>query len=135
MSKNLDLVRSIYAAQERGDWSIGEWAHPDIEFVRVDGPEVGTWTGRERVEEAVRDRVSAWEDFRRHAEEFRELDDERVLVVSRRSGRARATGLDIEQLDAGARAAAVVHICDGRVTRILAYWDRDRALADLGLKE
>jgi hypothetical protein len=43
-SANVELVRSIYAAHERGEWS-GKWADPAIEFVRVDGPELGTWTG------------------------------------------------------------------------------------------
>jgi ketosteroid isomerase-like protein len=65
------------------------------------------------------------------AQEYRELDDERVLVLSRYSGRGKTSGLELGQI--GAKAATLFHIRDGKVTRFVGYWDRDRAFADLGL--
>ena len=133
MSANLDLVRSIYAAWERGDYSHADWAHPDIEFVLADGPDPGSWTGRNDMWEAWRGRLSAWERHRTEVDEYREVDDERVLVLVRRSGRGKTSGMDLGQL--GSNGASLFEIRDRKVTRIVAYWDRDRALADLGLKE
>ena len=93
MSANLDLVRSIYAAHERGDFSSVEWAQPEIEYVVADGPEPGTWSGRSGLAEVARGLLNAWEGYRAEAEEYRELDDERVLVLIRRSGAAREAEL------------------------------------------
>ena len=131
-SSNLDLVRSIYAAHERGDYSSVEWAHSDIELVVVDGPSPGRWRGLAAMAESMRDSLSAWQGARTEAEEYRELDDERVLVLTRRSGRGKASGLELERL--GTKGGAIFHVRDGKVTRHVMYWDRDRALADLGLE-
>jgi ketosteroid isomerase-like protein len=128
-SANLDLVRSIYATWERGDFSSAEWAHPEIEYVITDGPSPGRSTGLAGVAEASRDFLSAWEDFRLEVEEYRELDDERVLVLARRSGRGKTSGLELGE----SKGASLFHLRDGKVMQLVQYFDRDRALADVGL--
>ena len=133
MSANLDLVRSIYAAWERGDYSSAEWAHPEIEFVIANGPSPGSWTGLAEMAEGHRDFLRAWEDFRVEAEEYREFDDGRVLVLDHLSARGRTSGLDLGQTRT--MGAWLFNIRDGRVTKMVRYLDRDHALADLGLKE
>jgi ketosteroid isomerase-like protein len=132
MSANLDLVRSIYAAHERGDFSSVEWAHPEIEYVVADGPEPGSWSGLAELAERARGLLNAWEGYRAEAEEYRELEDERVLVLIRRSGRGKRSGVDLEQI--ASEGAVLYHLRDGKVAREVVYWDRDRALADLGLE-
>jgi ketosteroid isomerase-like protein len=133
MSENLDLVRSIYAAWERGDFSSTEWAHPEIEFVIPDGPTAGCWTGVPAMAESTRNYLGAWQDFRFLVDEYRKLDAERVLALVHQSGRGRASGLDLGNV--GTKRASIFHIHDGKVRRLVLYWDRDRALADLGLTE
>jgi hypothetical protein len=132
MSENLDLVRSIIADWERGDFTSAKWADDKIQFVLPDGPDPGSWTGIAAMGEAWGRRISAAESFRIEAEEFRELDDERVLVLTPVSGRSK-TGLDLGQMSR--KGATLFHISNGKVTRLVPYFDRDRALADLGLAE
>jgi ketosteroid isomerase-like protein len=130
MSENVDLVRSIYADWERGDFTNGAWADPAIEWVSVDGPDPGRMSGLTAVAEINRDFLSAWRDWRVIAEEIRTLDEERTLVLTRRIGQGKVSGAEVSE-----PAANVVHIRDGRVFRLIFYWDRDGALADLGLDE
>jgi ketosteroid isomerase-like protein len=127
----VDLVRSICADWERGDFSSTEWADPEIEHVRADGPEPVSLKGVSAAVGRARDFPSAWEGFRLQVDEYRELDDERVLVLVRRRGRGKTSGVELGHMQT--KAAHLFHVRDGKVTRIVAYWDRDRALADLGL--
>jgi len=130
-SANVELVRSIYAAWERGDFSSVEWAHPDIEYVVVDGPSPGSWTGLAGIAEAARDWLSAWEIYRVAADEYRELDDEAVLALNRRSGRAKRNGAEVGEM--WSSGAQLFNVRDRKVIRFVDYFDRERALADLGL--
>ena len=130
MSENLDLVRSIYADWERGDFTAADWAHPEIEFVYVGGPSPGTFRGLAGMAEGHGGWLNAWEDFRVVAGEYRELDEERVLVLDQPRGRGKSSGLDI-----GQKGATLFVIRDGRAVRIVITWDRKQAFADLGLKE
>jgi ketosteroid isomerase-like protein len=129
MSTNLDLVRSIAAAAERGDYSSAEWAHPEIEYVIAAGPSPGKWTGRAEMAEGWRDFLGAWQDWRVEAEEYPELDGERVLVLICHSARGKTSGLEIGQLRS--QGAALFHVRDGKVTRLVIYFERQRALVDL----
>jgi ketosteroid isomerase-like protein len=113
-SQNVELVRSIVAAWEMGEYGSAEWAHPDIDFIRADGPEPGTWTGLDGLAEGTRYRLNAWEEFRIEAAECRELDDGRVLLLGHARARGKSSGLEVLQ-----RQAMLFHIRDGRVTRLV----------------
>jgi ketosteroid isomerase-like protein len=129
-SANVDLVRSIYAAIGRGDYRSAGWADPRIEYVHADGPEPGTVTGLDGMAEAMTRIFDVLREVRTEAEDYRELDAMRVVALVRNIGRGKASGLPIDQ-----KGAEVFEIHGGKVTRITVYFDRDRALADLGLVE
>jgi ketosteroid isomerase-like protein len=133
MSANLDLVRSIYADWERGDLSSAQWAHPDVEYVEHgghshEGLAPSRAEGVASMTKAAGEFVSAWDGWTIVAEEMRELDDQRILVLNRYSARGKHSGLAVRQL-----GAHVFLVRDGRVAQLTVYPDRDRAFADLGL--
>jgi hypothetical protein len=113
------------------DFGTAKWADPEIEFVQVAGFDAGTWKGLAGMGEANREWLSTWEEFRVCADEFREIDAERVLVIFHRTGRGKTSGLEVGQIEA--QGANLFHLGGGQVTRPVMYFDRDRAHADLGL--
>jgi ketosteroid isomerase-like protein len=133
MSENLDLVHSIFAAWGCGDFSSLDWAQSEVEYVIVDGPEPGSCTGPAEMAEAMRNILNTWENARIEADEYSELDDERVFVLNHLSGRGKTSGIEVGRMQRN--GAAVLHVRDGKVTRYVSYNDRARALADLGLSE
>jgi hypothetical protein len=133
MSENLDLVRSIYADWERGDVSSSEWAHPLISVVFADGPNPGSWSGLAGLVEGWVDVLREWDHFHPEVDQYRELDSQRVLVLVRWHGRGKRSKVQVAET--GAKGAQLFDLAEGKVTRLVTYLDRERALADLGLKE
>src|SRR2546423_2697498 len=117
MSETLDFVRSIYVDWERGDYSSVEWAHPEIEWeYAADGPAPRGGTGLAGMAADRRDLVSTVDEAHHKADRYTELDGDRVLVFHHIRGRAKASGMDLDQLSQG--AAVLFHIRNGRVTRM-----------------
>ena len=83
--------------------------------------------------EGFRDWLSAWEDWRVVADEYVEVDAERIYVPLHWTARGKASGVEVDEK--WSRGVSVFHIRDGQVIKLVQYMDRDRALADLGLEE
>jgi hypothetical protein len=133
VSESLDLVRSIYADWERGDFTSVRWAHPEIELGFVDGPEPRTWKGIEELAAGWREFLAAWTDYRVEVDTYRLLSADRVLVLLRHVGSGKASGVESSMLSTD--GANVVQLREGKVRRFDLYWGRERALKDLGLEE
>ena len=128
-SVNLGLVQAIYADWEQGDFGQTQrWADEGIEWARFGGEGAGAWTGQEAIAQAIGELLGSFDDLRALADHYEVIDDDRVLVFTRWSARERDTGNEVELLRAN-----LFRIHGGRVVRLIFYWDRNRALADLGL--
>ena len=73
--------------------------------------------------------LSAWDNYNAEADEYRELEGERVLVFGRMRGRGKLSGVCVET-----EFANLLHLRDRKVVRL---WlsNGEHALADLGLAE
>lgn len=71
-------------------------------------------TGLTAMAECEREFLSTWADLRLAAQEYREIDHERVLVLQSVSGQAKTSGLNLAQVGAKG-AACLFHVDDGKV--------------------
>lgn len=133
MPENLELVQSILAEWEHGDFRSVDWAHPQIEYAIADEPGSHVGWGVAAMNRTWSEFLTAWDDYRVEADEYRVLDEERVLVALTAKGRGKTSGLDIAATERRRGSANLFHVRGGKVTRLVSYFDRDRALADAGL--
>jgi ketosteroid isomerase-like protein len=134
MSENLDLVRSIYTDWELGDFTRTDWADSEIEFVIADGPDPRSVKDVAAMAAGWREFLTAWTGYGVEADEYLELSDARVLVGLHATGQGKTSGVQLGQTSE--KGGANLHeIRGGKLTRLAIYFDRDHALADLGLTE
>jgi ketosteroid isomerase-like protein len=137
MSENLDLVRSIYADWERGDFSLvdreSEWRdvfEPDFEWhTRDDLPDAGVRKGYEGTVRLRDEWVEAFDDMHVDLDELIDAGDH-VIAVTRLCGCLRGSGheLDVQETQ-------VWKMRHGRATEVRAYLTRSEALKAVGLEE
>ena len=85
--------------------------------------------GREELRRLFGEFDAAWAEHQTEPQEFRALDDERVLVFSIERFRGR-DGMAID-----APGAAIFTVRDGKIVEWQAFWDRQSALEAAGLSE
>jgi len=80
---------------------------------------------------AFHDFLDAWREWRVETDEYHELDGERVAVFVRFLARGRTSGIALG--DVRTKGVQLFHVRDGQVTKLVNYFDRDSARAELGL--
>jgi ketosteroid isomerase-like protein len=129
--ENVEAVRQSMGAWNRGD--VDAWveaSHPDIEWFsevlrRIEGPET-VYRGQAGLRRYWAEWHAVWE-LTIEIAEMRDLGDT-VLTLGQIRTRGEASGVDLDQ-----EVAYVHEFEDGLARRVRSYFDRQEALAAVGL--
>ena len=129
--ENVEIVRRIYDAGNRGDWDAGfRETAPDVEVTFKAGPNAGTHRGREAVESVFRDMLPGFDFWIMEPVEFRESGDQVVVVVDHRLRPKGGTSGEFEF-----RNGHVWTIRDGTILSFVGFPSPEEALEAAGLSE
>jgi ketosteroid isomerase-like protein len=128
---NVEIVRRAEAAISRRDVkSLDALLARDCEIVPMRAAvESIVFRGPRAALEWFAAQDESWESIGAEAQTYRHGDDW-VLALGHIRAQGRSSGVVLDQ-----PAAAIWRLCEGRITSVRTYSDRERALADLGLKE
>ena len=128
----MEVIRAMYEHWARGDFP-ASFLDPDVVHSRI-GAETtdmeGEWRGLEAFSRAFADYLHAFDDLRIEAEKIIDLDDDRVLVLSRQTARGKLSGAPIEH-----ELGDLFTLRGGKVVRHHSYWNRAEALKAVGQAE
>jgi uncharacterized protein len=131
--QNVEIAKRVIAAFNRRDVdAIFECVNSDIEWfpampVTFGG---GALRGREGIESYIREVSDTWEEYRVVAQDFRDLGDDQVLVLSRVEGRGAGSGGLVD-----AEMGQIFDFRAGKISRVRTYLDHGEALKAVGLAE
>ena len=124
--RNVEAVKRIFTAWQRGDFTSTDWADPEIEF-SVPGPEPAEH-GIEAMGRAWANWLRAFKGFKVEALAYHEAGD-KVVVEQVFRGEGRGSGISLEEIS----GAATLTLRDGKVIRFTGHTSIEAALADAGI--
>jgi hypothetical protein len=136
--ENLERLRTLYADWAEGNfWTTADYVDSEVEFewkwafAEIGGmdPE-GQAHGLKQLTAVWLDWLKPWETFTVEADEFVEIDADRVLVLYRRRARMRGADSTIEH-----EGGMLLTLRDGTVVHIVDFDDRAKALEAASLRE
>jgi ketosteroid isomerase-like protein len=130
--ENVDLVRSIYAALDRGDAEAVEAllegrVAPDYELHPLYFDRV--YKGADAIQQLLADISETWEDYRQEVEEIVDLG-EHLLVLARMTARGAGGGVPIDE-----RIAMLLRFQGETLVWSKSFSSKSEALEAVGLRE
>jgi ketosteroid isomerase-like protein len=126
---NVDLVREIYRAWGRGDFSTADWADPEIEFT-LPGPDPRVYRGIESMSRVWAGWLEMFDELSVAAEELHDAGD-KVVVEHVFRGKGRGSGIPVDEI----HGFTVMTLREGKVTRIEGHTTLESARAAAGLED
>jgi ketosteroid isomerase-like protein len=131
--ENVEIVRDAAAAFNRGDLDAWlEYSTDDIDFRAAEGAldDHGPIKGKEALRAFVQDWLDTFDDFRVEPVELIDVGEDKVIAVTRISGRAKLSGVETDLT-----YAELSTLRDGKIALSRQYLTRDEALKAAGLSE
>jgi len=128
--ENVELVREGFEAFNRGDFDWLSRSHdPAIEWTTTsEDPDATTHRGPEAVRRYFEEWTGSFSGLHGELEECFEVSEDRVFVTARFTGRGTTSSIDMDW-----RLSLAYTLRDGRLIRVVEYFDRTEALAAVGL--
>jgi ketosteroid isomerase-like protein len=131
MSENVEIAKRVIDAFNHRDLdAIFECVNEDVEWLAAMPVTFGggALRGHEGIQSYVREVNDTWEEYRVVGQDFRDLGEDQVLVLSRVEGRGAGSGGLVD-----AAMGQIFDFRDGKIARVITYLDHGQALAAAGL--